>query len=85
MIKRKKTKSNLNVNKWYRAGLPRAVIAFIGIMAMAAGISCVKSKPPGMAPEYEEFYKYAHYLFTKNEREIFAISPPMKQGSGLSG
>ena len=61
---RRKNKPGLN------RFLVLAVVIGAGVLLLYTG--CQKPKPPDLDPEQDDFYKYAHYFFTKNEREIFS-------------
>jgi len=59
-----------NPNKINISILPALAITIV-MMLIMINSGCQKNKPPELNPEEDEFYKYAHYFFTKDEREIF--------------
>lgn len=67
---RKKSNPNINGSGGYLTRLPLValiVVLTLGLVPYAAA----NSKRTKMAPHIREFYNYARYLFTKNERKIF--------------
>ena len=48
-----------------------ALLATLGLMSIALNQDFAKSRSTKLNPEHEEFYHYAQYFFTKNERKIF--------------
>ncbi len=72
---RKKSNPDIIGNGRYLGRLFLAVLpAVISLLlALAPGVPCdaANSKSPKMAPHIRDFYNYARYLFTKNERKIF--------------
>ena len=66
-------KSNLNINSNGRYLTRLLLAALIVVLSLGLGVPCAAAKPKKtkMAPHIQEFYNYARYLFTKNERKIF--------------
>jgi len=66
-------KSNLDINSRGRYLTRLLPMALLVLLALGLGVPCAaaNSKSTKMAPHIEEFYNYARYLFTKNERKIF--------------
>jgi GWxTD domain-containing protein len=54
-----------------KMGRSLALALTIAMMTIALNHNFAKSRSPKMSPEHEEFYHYAQYFFTKNERKIF--------------
>lgn len=68
---RKKSNLNINSNGRYLARLLLVVLMAVISLELSVPCAAAKSKRPKMTPEHQEFYNYAQYLFTKNERKIF--------------
>jgi GWxTD domain-containing protein len=66
-------KSNLNINGTgkYLARLLLLVLLVVISREFTVTAAAAKAKKPKLNPEHQEFYNYAQYLFTKNERKIF--------------
>jgi GWxTD domain-containing protein len=66
-------KSKLNINRIGRYLTPLLVLVLTVVISLELSLPCAaaKAKKPKMSLEHQEFYKYAQYLFTKNERKIF--------------
>jgi GWxTD domain-containing protein len=69
-------KNNLDINNSGR-NLTRVLwlllLVFMAAISMELSIpsAAASSKRPKMTPDHQEFYNYARYLFTKNEKKIF--------------
>jgi GWxTD domain-containing protein len=48
-----------------------ALVTIFVMMAIAVNYNIAKSRSIKMSPEHEEFYHYAQYFFTKNERKVW--------------
>jgi len=71
---RKKNNLEINSSSRYLAGVLRLLLlVFTAVISLELSIPFAEasSKRPKMTPEHQEFYNYARYLFTKNERKIF--------------
>jgi GWxTD domain-containing protein len=68
---RKKNKLNINGTGRYLARLLLVVLMVVISLELSLPCAAAKSKRPKLNPEHQEFYNYAQYLFTKNERKIF--------------
>ncbi len=55
-----------------------AVVAAVYVLLWLAAAAPLPLAAEKMAPETQEFYNYAHYLFTKEERKIFNNLPDEK-------
>lgn len=66
-------KSNLNINGTgkYLARLLLVVLMVVISLEFSLPCAAAISKRPKLNPEHQEFYNYAQYFFTKNERKIF--------------
>jgi len=66
-------KSKLNINRIGRYLTRLLLLVLIVVISLELSLPCAaaKAKRPGMSLEHQEFFKYAQYLFTKNERKIF--------------
>jgi len=66
-------KSNLNINSSGRYLTRLFLVVLTVVLSLEPGIPCAAANPKStkMAPHIQEFYNYARYLFTKNERKIF--------------
>lgn len=66
-------KSKLNINSIGRYLTRLLLLVLMAVISLELGLPCVaaRAKRSEMSPEHQEFYNYAHYLFTKNERKIF--------------
>jgi GWxTD domain-containing protein len=66
-------KSNPDINSSGRYLTRLLLVALIVVLSLGLGVPCAAAKPKKtkMAPHIQEFYNYARYLFTKNERKIF--------------
>lgn len=67
----KKNKLNINGMGKYLTRLLLVVLMVVISLELSLPCAAAKSKRPALNPEHQEFYNYAQYLFTKNERKIF--------------
>jgi GWxTD domain-containing protein len=67
----KKNKLNINGMGKYLTRLLLVVLMVVISLELSLPCAAAKSKRPELNPEHQEFYNYARYLFTKNERKIF--------------
>jgi GWxTD domain-containing protein len=68
---RKKSDLNINDTGKYLARLLFVVLIMVISLEFSLPCAAAKTKRPKLNPEHQEFYNYAQYLFTKNERRIF--------------
>lgn len=68
---RKKSKLNINSTGKYMVRMLLVVLTVVISLELSVTSAAAKSKRPKLNPEHREFYNYAQYLFTKNERKIF--------------
>jgi len=47
------------------------ILMVVILLELSVPFAAAKSKSPKITPDLQEFYNYAQYLFTKNERKIF--------------
>lgn len=67
----KKSNLNINRNERYLVRLLLVVLMVVISLELSVSSAAAKAKSPKMGPEIQEFYNYAQYLFTKDERKIF--------------
>ena len=70
-MKRKKSKININSIGRYLTRLLLLVLMVVISLELSLPCAAAKAKKSKMSLEQQEFYNYARYLFTKNERKIF--------------
>lgn len=68
---RKKSNLNINGSETYLARLLLVVLMMVISLELSLPCAAANSQRPKLNPEHQEFYNYAQYLFTKNERKIF--------------
>ena len=68
---RKKSKLNINSIGRFLARLLLVVLMVVISLELSLPCAAAKAKKTKLNPEHREFYNYAQYLFTKNERKIF--------------